>query len=65
MEWTLFFKNTGKADTPILSEILALDTRLSRTANGEFVLHRIKGDDSARTAMSRSKRLWKPARPNA
>jgi len=44
VEWTLFFKNTGKADTPILSEILAIDTKLVRGAKGEFVLHRIKGD---------------------
>jgi alpha-galactosidase len=44
VEWTLFFKNTGKADTPILSEILAMDTKLVRGANGEFVLYRIKGD---------------------
>lgn len=44
VEWTLFFKNTGKADTPILSDILAIDTKLVRGAKGEFVLHRIKGD---------------------
>lgn len=44
VEWTLYFTNTGKNDTPILSDILALDTRLSRGKTGEFVLHRIKGD---------------------
>jgi len=44
VEWTLHLKNTGKADTPILSNILALDARLTRGASGEFVLHRIKGD---------------------
>lgn len=44
VEWTLFFKNTGRIDTPILSDILALDTRFSKGKAGEFTLHRIKGD---------------------
>ncbi len=44
VEWTLHFTNTGRANTPILSDILALDTKLTRAASGEFVLHRIKGD---------------------
>jgi alpha-galactosidase len=39
VEWTLHFKNTGVADTPILADILALDTRLERGATGEFQLH--------------------------
>lgn len=44
VEWTVYFKNTGKTDTGILSSILPLDTRLTRPRAGEFVLHRIKGD---------------------
>ena len=44
VEWTLHFTNTGRTDTPILADILALDTKLSRGRTGEFVLHRIKGD---------------------
>jgi alpha-galactosidase len=39
VEWTLCFKNTGTADTPILSDIRALDTRLEHGPEGEFVLH--------------------------
>ena len=39
VEWTLYFKNAGTADTPILSDVRALDTRLERSAEGEFVLH--------------------------
>ncbi len=39
VEWTLHFKNTGSADTPILADILALDTRLEREPAGEFLLH--------------------------
>lgn len=43
VEWTLFFKNTGSADTPLLSDIRALDTSLERTGTDEFVLHHHKG----------------------
>lgn len=43
VEWTLYFKNTGTSDTPILSEILALDTRIERSGSGDFTLHHHKG----------------------
>jgi len=39
VEWTLYFKNTGAADTPIIEKIQALDIELGRRANGEFLLH--------------------------
>ncbi len=39
VEWTLYFKNTGSADTPIIEKIQALDMELSRGADGEFLLH--------------------------
>ncbi len=39
LEWTLHLKNEGRADTPILSDIQALDTRFERSARGEFLLH--------------------------
>jgi len=42
-EWTLYFANAGAADTPILSEICALDMPLSRERAGEFTLHHING----------------------
>ena len=45
LEWTLFFKNTGTRDTPIVSDIQALDLVLERPGQGEFVLHHHKGDD--------------------
>lgn len=44
VEWTLYFKNTGSTDTPILRNIQALDTSLERTATGQFVLHAWRGD---------------------
>ncbi len=43
-EWTVFFKNTGRADTPILENLQALDARFERGAQGEFTLHGNKGD---------------------
>jgi alpha-galactosidase len=44
VEWTLHFKNTGTADTPILADIKALDAAFLRSADGEFTLHGNKGD---------------------
>ena len=46
VEWTLYFENTGAADTPILENIQALDTRLERNGEGEFVLHHSKGSQA-------------------
>ena len=43
-EWTVFFKNTGQADTPMLENLQALDARFERGAEGEFTLHGNKGD---------------------
>ena len=52
VEWTLYFKNTGTKDTPILSEIQALDAQFNRLADdvyarfarpGEFTLHHHTG----------------------
>jgi alpha-galactosidase len=39
VEWTLYFKNTGAADTPILENIQSLDVRVQRGNDGEFLLH--------------------------
>ncbi|UCG59083.1 MAG: NPCBM/NEW2 domain-containing protein, partial [Phycisphaerales bacterium] len=38
VEWTLYFKNTGSTDTPIIEKIQALDVELSRGGDGEFLL---------------------------
>ncbi len=45
VEWTLDFKNRGPSDTPLLESIQALDSRLERDAEGEFVLHHNTGDN--------------------
>jgi len=43
VEWTLYLKNTGSADTPVLEDIYPLDTRLERNFDGEFILHHHTG----------------------
>ncbi|MCI0493351.1 MAG: alpha-galactosidase [Planctomycetes bacterium] len=43
VEWTLTFKNTGAADTPILENIQALDVGWQRGGEGEFLLHHVVG----------------------
>ena len=44
LEWTVYFKNTGPSDTPLLDNIQGLDTSFERGKNSEFILHGIKGD---------------------
>ncbi len=39
LEWTLYFKNAGAEDTPIIENIQALDIRIERGDVGEFLLH--------------------------
>jgi alpha-galactosidase len=43
IEWTLYFKNGGSKDTPIIADIQAIDTVFERNANGEFVLNHHAG----------------------
>lgn len=47
LEWTLYFKNSGSQDTPLLENIQAIDVRLEREAEGEYVLRGHRGDTSA------------------
>jgi alpha-galactosidase len=39
VEWTLYFKNTGNQDSPILSKIQAIDTRIDATDQEKCILH--------------------------
>ena len=43
VEWTLYFKNNGTADTPILSDIQPLDLAIPRAGAAEFTLHHFAG----------------------
>jgi len=44
VEWTVYFKNTGSSNTPILENIQSLNVSFQRGEESEFVLHGIKGD---------------------
>jgi len=44
VEWTVYFRNTGTGNTPILKNIQGLDVQFEKKADGEFVLHGNKGD---------------------
>jgi alpha-galactosidase len=48
VEWTLYFKNTGGKDTPILSDIQALDAIIGPRSPGNVLLHHFKGDRCTR-----------------
>jgi alpha-galactosidase len=50
LEWTVYFKNTGKADTPILEGIQGLDVAFHREGEGDYVLRSTRGDHT--TAVS-------------
>ncbi|MCC6487489.1 MAG: NPCBM/NEW2 domain-containing protein [Candidatus Hydrogenedentes bacterium] len=45
VEWTLYFKNEGASDTPVISNIQAIDTQFHRSGDEQFVLRGIRGDD--------------------
>ncbi len=49
VEWTLWFKNAGTADTPILEKILALDATWDRGGRGEFLLHHAVGSPAGKS----------------
>ncbi len=44
VEWTLYFKNGGQADTPILENIQSMDVRIDRPDYCEFTLNHNRGD---------------------
>jgi alpha-galactosidase len=43
VEWTVYFKNTSQTDAPVLSDILALDTRWEGGDKSDVTLHHHKG----------------------
>ncbi len=45
LEWTLYFTNRTDHDTPILSDILAVDTKFQTQSAREFLLHYNAGDN--------------------
>ncbi len=47
VEWTVYFKNTGQGNTPMLANIQAIDTCIERGPVGEYLLKYNKGDTCA------------------
>ena len=45
VDWTVYLKNTGKTDTPIIENLQAIDDRFERSG-GEFLLHHCVGASS-------------------
>ncbi len=43
VEWTIYLKNTGSTDTPIISDLQALDTAFHPGAAGKHILHHAVG----------------------
>lgn len=43
VEWTVYLKNTGASDTPVISDIHVIDTVFTRTGGEEFLLHHHTG----------------------
>ena len=49
VEWVLHFRNGGKADTPILENVLPLDVRTAGAIKGDVILHHAHGSTSRPT----------------
>ena len=63
IEWTPYFKNTGKTASSLIADIRALDARFERTAPGEFLLDHAKGSPTEASSYEpRSTALGKKAR---
>ncbi len=45
VEWTIYFRNRGNVETPILQDIRAVDIQIEKPPGGEFVLHGCQGDN--------------------
>jgi alpha-galactosidase len=45
VEWTVYFKNVGKTDTPILENIQGMDASFQRDGEGDYTLRTIHGDE--------------------
>ena len=60
VEWTLYFKNSGGQETPILSDILPLELKLMRGQKSEFVLHHHAGSNATMDDYRTYEKLLKP-----
>ncbi len=45
IEWTLYLKNTGRADTPVVQDLRAMDSAFVTGEAGPLTIHTIRGDN--------------------
>jgi len=60
VEWTVYFRNEGLTDTPLLESIQALDSVFHRGGDGEFLLHYHHGDRYAMDSFAPMTAVLKP-----
>lgn len=46
VEWTVYFRNNGQENTPVIENIEGLRTTFERSKDAEFVLHQNRGDSN-------------------
>jgi len=46
VEWTVYFRNSGQNDSPILENVAALDASWQRNGDDEFLLHHAYGSQA-------------------
>lgn len=44
LEWTVYLKNNGNSDTPVLKEIQGIDSNFHTEKAGAYILHHSRGD---------------------
>ena len=49
VEWTLYFRNTAAADSPLLENVQALDVTWQREGDQEYLLHHAAGSQANRS----------------
>lgn len=60
VEWTVYVKNTGRENSPLLEKLQAIDTRVQRAEGGEYLLKYHKGDTCAADLYQPLEQVLKP-----
>jgi alpha-galactosidase len=60
VEWVMYFTNSGRTATPILTKILPLDMRVPARNTDEIVLHGTRGDDNSAQSFAPQETVFPP-----
>ncbi len=60
IEWTVYFKNTGKQNTPILRDIQAINSVFQKADSRDFILNGNKGDYYVREGYEPTRQVLRP-----